>query len=164
MINIYTRNIIIFVIAVLLQVFVLENINLGGYLNPYFYVVFILLLPFETPGWGLLTSAFLIGFIIDAFLNTFGMHTAATVFMAFLRPLTLKALSPKDGYDKGTLPGIFYFGFPWFLKYALILVFMHHLMLFYIEVFRFSGFLLTFLRVIMSTILTLGIIVVSQFH
>ncbi|HBH47981.1 MAG TPA: rod shape-determining protein MreD, partial [Bacteroidales bacterium] len=83
------RNIIRFALVVLVQILIFNNIELGGYLNPYVYTLFILLLPFETPGWVVLISGFLLGFSVDIFSETLGMHTAATVFMAYLRPIAL---------------------------------------------------------------------------
>ena len=90
---IFLRNVIRFIFLVLFQVLILNNIQLSGYINPYFYVYFILLLPFETPRWVLLISAFILGFAIDAFTNTPGLNTAACVFMAFIRHFVIRAIS-----------------------------------------------------------------------
>lgn len=163
MVRIITGNIIRFFVVILIQVLVLDNIALGGYLNPYFYILFLLLLPFETPRWLLLVNGFLLGISIDLLSNTLGMHTAATVFIAFLRPWVLNILAPRDGYESDSFPGINAYGFNWFASYAVVLTFFHHLVLFYIEVFHFHDFLSTFLRVILSTILTTSTIILSQY-
>ncbi len=163
MIKVLPRNIFRFVFLVLAQVFIFNNIQFSGYVNPYVYVLFILLLPFETPGWLLLTLAFLLGFSVDVLSGTLGMHTAATVFMAFLRPYILQIFSPRDGYESGTYPRIHYYGFSWFLKYAAILIFAHHLVLFYLEIFRFTDFFATFFRVLLSSVFSLIIIMLSQY-
>lgn len=163
MIKVLPRNIFRFVLLVLMQVFIFNNIQFSGYINPYIYVLFILLLPFETPGWLLLTLAFLLGFSIDILSGTLGMHTAATVFMAFLRPFILQVFSPRDGYEAGTYPRVHYYGFNWFLKYAAILILAHHLVLFYMEIFRFSDFFSTLLRVLLSSIFSLTLIMLSQY-
>lgn len=157
------KHIIRFVVLVLIQVFILNNIQLGGFINPYLYVLFILLLPFEIPDWLLLFIALIVGLTIDMFTNTQGMHAAATVFLAFLRPYMLSLISPRDGYEFGTKPSISHMGFTWFITYAGILVFLHHLLLFYIEVFRFSEFFRTFFRVIASSVFTLVLVVITQF-
>jgi hypothetical protein len=163
MIKVLPRNIFRFVLLVLVQVFIFNNIQFSGYINPYVYVLFILLLPFETPGWLLLTLAFLLGFSIDILSGTLGMHTAATVFMAFLRLFVLQVFSPRDGYEAGTYPRVHYYGFNWFLKYAAILILAHHLVLFYMEIFRFSDFFSTLLRVLLSTVFSLTLILLSQY-
>jgi rod shape-determining protein MreD len=163
MVRLFARNIVRFIIVVLVQVLVLDNIMLGDYLNPYFYIIFILLMPFETPRWLLLVGGFLLGMSVDLFSNTLGMHTAASVFMAFMRPWVLGILAPRDGYDSDSYPRIHYFGFTWFASYTVVLTFLHHLLLFYIEVFHFQEFLSTFLRAILSTILTVSTIILSQY-
>jgi len=163
MIKLLARNIIRFAILVMLQILVLNNIQISGYIIPYIYILFILLLPFETPGWLLLLAGFTLGLSVDMFTNTMGMHTAATVFMAFLRPYVLQVIAPRDGYETGTFPRIYYFGFEWFLKYTLILVFSHHFILFYTEVFRFSEFFSTLLRVLASSLLSVILIILSQY-
>ena len=157
------RYIINFILLVFLQVFIFNNIQFSGFINPYIYIIFILLLPFETPKWLILFLAFLLGLTVDLFTNTIGMHSSATVFMAFLRPYLLKVLAPRDGYEAETLPQLNYYGFGWFLRYASVLVIVHHLFLFYIEVFSFSNFFFTLLRVILSSIFSIFLIVISQY-
>lgn len=157
------RNIILLLILIPLQVFILDNINFGGSVNPYLYVLFILLLPFETPGWLLLVLAFMLGIIIDIFSGTIGMHASATVFMAFLRPYVIRSVSANKEFESGMKITIFETGFRWFFFYTLLLVFAHHIVLFYVEVFRFSGFFHTLLRVLYSTLFTTLLIIVFQY-
>ena len=157
------RNIIRFLLLVLFQVLILDNIMLGGYMVPYFYILFIILMPFETPKWVQLITGFLLGISIDLFEHTLGMHTAATVFIAFIRPYLLNIFAPRDGYEPDSFPRIYYYGFTWFLKYALIIVFAHHFVLFYLEVFNLNDFFSTFLRVILSTLLSVSTIILSQY-
>jgi hypothetical protein len=161
--NILLKNIIRFALLVILQVFVLNNIRIYGYVNPYIYILFILLLPFETPGWLLLFSSFLIGFSIDLFTHTPGMNAAAAVFMAFCRPGVIRLLSGAKGVEQGMKPGIKDMGFQWFFLYSLILTFLHHTVLFYIEIFRFNEFFFTFSRVVFSTGATMILIILIEY-
>ncbi len=163
MIKVIPRNIFRIVILVFFQVYILNNIQFSGAVNPYFYVLFVLLLPFETPGWILLSLAFILGLTIDIFSNTPGIHASATVFMAFLRPSVLSFFSPRDGYVPGTFPRVYYYGPGWFFQYSAILILAHHFFLFYIEVFRLSDFLLTFYRVMLSAVFTLFLVMISQY-
>ena len=157
------RNIVRFVLLVLFQILIIDNIMINGYLVPYFYILFLILMPFETPKWMQLIIGFLLGLSIDLHEHTLGMHTAATVFIAFLRPYLLNLFAPRDGYEPDTFPRIHYYGFLWFAKYAAIMTFAHHLVLFYLEVFYLSDFFSTFLRVILSTLLSVSTIVLSQY-
>ncbi len=163
MIKALPGNIARFIVLVLAQIFIFNNIQFSGYINPFIYVLFILLLPFETPKWMLLVSGMLLGLTMDIFSDTLGMHTIATLFMAFLRPYVLNIISPRDGYESGTFPRASYYGINWFTRYAAILILAHHFILFYIEIFRVGNFFSTLLRVILSSIFTLGFIVLSQF-
>jgi rod shape-determining protein MreD len=156
-------NILRFVIVVFLQIFILENINLWGYINPYFYIYFILLLPFEIAGWLLLISSFFLGFTIDMFTGAIGIHTASSVLMAFSRPLIIKAIPSRKDFEPGMSPSVSDLGFLWFFSYSFILVVIHHMALFFIEVFRFADFFDTLLRVIISSIFTLVLVIVAQY-
>lgn len=152
-----------FLFLVLLQILVLNNIQWSGYLNPYLYVLFILMLPFETPNWLLIILSFILGLTIDSFSNTWGMHSAACVMTGFIRPYYLKLISPRDGYETALRPVIRDFGIEWIIKYSLVLIFIHHFTLFYVEVFKFSLFFNTLLRVFLSTLFTFSLVIISHF-
>ncbi len=153
---------IIFILLVLTQGLILNNIEMGGYINPYLYVLLILLLPFEMPAWVGLLVAFVLGISIDIFTSTLGIHTSATLFMAFSRKYVLKLMAPRGGYEFGTEPQIQYMGLSWFLTYAGILVLLHHTFLFFIESFTFSHFFSTLGRVLLSSIFTILLICITQ--
>ncbi|MBN4061948.1 MAG: rod shape-determining protein MreD [Flavobacteriales bacterium] len=163
MINIVVNNGIRLVFLVFLQVLVLNNIQLGGYVNPQLYVLFLLWLPFETPKSLTLLLALLLGFCIDIFTGTLGMHTAASVFMAYCRPYILNLISPRDGYELSMRPNVQSLGLIWFLSYASVLILLHHLFLFYVEAFRLSEFFHTLIRAIFSTTFTMLLVVLAQF-
>jgi hypothetical protein len=91
------------------------------------------------------------------------MHTASSVLMAFARPIIIKSIGSSKEFESGMQPSIHDLGFRWFFTYSLILIFIHHLALFYIEVFRFSGFFSTFQRVIYSTIFTTILVIITQY-
>lgn len=161
--NQFLKNTLRFVVLVFIQVAILNNIQISGFINPYVYVLFILLLPFETPNWVLLVLSFFLGLSVDIFSNTLGMHASASVFMAYLRPYVLNYLSVRDGYEQGTAPGVFHYGFGWFFKYCIVLVLAHHSFLFFIEIFSFSNLSETIIRIIFSAFFTLTLLVTSQF-
>lgn len=163
MINNLIKNSIRFVLLVLLQVLIVQNIRLGSYIILLPYVLFILLLPFETPKLVVLVASFFIGLTIDMFYDTAGMHAAACTMIGFSRYYVLKLLSPREGYDPGLIPTVDSMGFIWFVTYAGSMIFIHHLFFFYLEIFRFDEFFRTFLRVILSTIGTFVFSYIIQF-
>lgn len=161
--RILPQYIIQFIVLVLLQVLIFNNIELGSFICPYIYILFILLLPFETPGWLLLLLGFSLGLSVDIFSESLGMHTMATTLMAYLRPGVLTAISPREGYEKGSVPRIHYYGIRWFVQYALLLTLTHHALLFLTEIFRVHDFFGILLRIILSTLFSVLFLLISQF-
>lgn len=157
------KNILRFIVLVVMQVLIIQNINLTSYVILLPYVMVILMLPFETNKMIVLFVSFLLGVCIDYFYDSSGLHAFACTLMGFSRYYVLKYVSPRDGYDVGVNPTVEDMGLAWFLSYAGILIFIHHLFLFYLEVFRFSEFFVTLLRVILSSIGTFGLIYLIQF-
>lgn len=157
------KYLIMLVVLVLLQALILNNIQFSGYVNPYLYVLFILLLPFETPRYLLLFMGFFLGLFIDIFSNTPGIHASATTFLAFLRPFAIDLISSRDTIEVNTPPRLSFMGFGWFLRYTLMLVLAHHLFLFFVEVFTFEGFIYTLSRSLLSAAFTIVLVIISQF-
>jgi len=157
------RNIIRFIVILLLQVLVFNHIRISGYVYPAFYVYFILLLPFETAGWLLLGSAFMMGLGVDFFTNSIGLNAAASVFTAFLRPGVISMLKSKKEYEPGITPGIRDLGFRWFFFYALILITLHHAALFFLEIFTLENWMQTLHRIAASSLATLILVLLAQF-
>ena len=83
-------NIIRFLGLIFLQVFLLNNINLGGYINPYLYIIFIILFPLDGNKGLLIFLSFLLGLSVDIFEDSGGIHAAACAFIAYIRPVVLK--------------------------------------------------------------------------
>jgi rod shape-determining protein MreD len=152
----------IFISLILLQGLILNNVELGAYIVPYLYVIFILALPFETPGWIVLVLAFVLGVVVDSFSSTIGMHASASVVMAFCRNYLLKLIAPRGGYEFNSKPCLQDMGLTWYLLYAFILVLIHHLFLFFVESFKITQFFYTFGRAIASTIFTLVLVLIIQ--
>jgi len=132
-------------------------------ITPYLYIILILLIPFETPGWLLLLLAFFIGLSIDIAQDTGGAHAASSVFAAFLRPFILKVIAPRDGYEAGTSPTLLSMGASWFMMYSIIIIIIHQLVYTYIEAFTFVGFFYNLLNVILVSVFTFIIVFLSQF-
>jgi len=164
MINSVLRFILLFILLVLFQVLFFNNIQFSGYINPYVYIMFILLLPFEIPAWLVLLLSFSMGITIDFFSCTPGVHTSSTVLAGFVRPYVLRVVSARDGYESGPDPSMSSYGFRWFFSYTLLIVLIHHFALFYLEVFRFADFFRTMLRIILSTLFSLTFILIIEFY
>ena len=155
------QNILRFIFLILLQVFILDNIQFMGYINPMIYVLFILSLPVRFPKWALLILAFIMGLIIDVFSNTAGMHSFALVFAAFLRTPVINIFTSIDEGSNPT-PSFHTFGVSAYVKYVVILVLIHHFILFFIESFSFLNLTLLIPKIIISSTVTILLILGLQ--
>ena len=153
---------VMFISLVVIQVLILNQVQFSGFVNPCIYILFILLLPLNLPRYALLLLAFLLGITIDVFSNSLGIHAAATVFIAYLRPYVNRSISSREE-DRNDSPGLAQNKFQWFLSYPSILVFFHTIVLFYLEVFSFSHFFETILKIVISSVFSIFVIVLSQY-
>ena len=155
------QNTIRFITLILIQVLVLNNIQFLGFINPYIYILAIISLPVKTPRWMSLFLAFGLGVTIDMFTNTLGLHAFACVLVAFLRnPLINHFTTNEDNVN--FTPSFHTFGISSYIKYALLLVFIHHFTLYYMEVFSFANFLITAYRAALGVLITISIILAVQ--
>jgi rod shape-determining protein MreD len=155
------QNIFRFVLLVLFQVLVLNNIQFLGYINPYLYILFILVLPVQLPRWFLLILAFVLGLTIDIFSNTIGMHAFATVFVAFFREGIIKLFTNIEEGNNPT-PSFHTFGVSAFIKYVVLMVIIHYSLLFILEAFSFSNFWIMLTKIILSSLVSITLILGIQ--
>jgi hypothetical protein len=142
---------------------ILQNVVLFHTAFCFLYVAYLLLLPVETNPLVLMGIGFLMGFAVDMFYESIGLHAFACVFVMYVRNYWLSSITPQGGYDSNVTPSMALGGFQWFVVYALPLVFIHHLMLFYMEAGGFGMFWFTLWKTIVSTFFTTLVILIAQF-
>ncbi|TLU89160.1 hypothetical protein [Dyadobacter sediminis] len=144
-----------------LQIFFLRNMVAFNYAFCFIYIAGVLLLPADTDRMYLLLIGFAIGFTVDVFSNTFGMHASATVLIAYLRPFLIHYQMKSKGAERAEV-GIRAQGFGAFLGYIFPLVLLHHAMLFFIEMNYFGMILYTLIRIGASTLFTTLLIILLE--
>lgn len=156
-------NSIRFLVLLLVQVVICNHINFLGYINPYIYIVFIFLFPIRENRLVLLVSSFLLGMIVDMFSDSGGVHAAASVCLAYSRPVLLKTSfgmlyehqSVKfSNTELGSLITYITFG-----------TLIHHFVLFSLEIFNITNILLILKKTLFSSIFTaiLSILIIILF-
>ncbi len=148
-----------FIILVLLQVLVLNYINFLGYINPYLYILFILLYPLKNNRVVFILLSFFLGLTIDMFFDSGGVHAAAAVSIAFIRPFVLK-FSFGAVYDHQTMKfSNVEFGSK--LTYFTIMILIHHFILFSLEIFNLFKIILILQNTLFSSIFTIILCVLA---
>lgn len=152
-----------FVLYLMAQVMLFRQLVLFNTAFCFVYVAFILLLPIETNPMVLMLTGFLLGFGIDIFYDSLGLHALSLVFVAYLRNYWLGTITPQGGYDAGQGPTLAVNGLQWFMVYAIPLVFIHHAVLFFAEAGGFGIFWFTMSKVMTSLMFTMTVILLFQY-
>lgn len=152
-----------FVLYMLAQVMLLKQLILFNTAFCFVYVAFILMLPIETNPLVLMLAGFLMGFSIDVFYDSLGLHAMSLILVSYLRNYWLTTITPQGGYDAGQGPTLAVNGLQWFMVYAIPLVFLHHFILFFAEAGGFGIFWYTMLKVIASLTFTMTVILLLQY-
>lgn len=151
-----------FFVFVALQILLMDSLVLYSTGFCFIYVAFLLFLPLGISRVWLLVLGFIVGFTVDVFYDTMGIHAAASVLLAFLRPLVLNLLTPRDGYDSGDAVNIHTMGWRWFLAYTFMLVLVHHAAVFFLETISLQTALYTTVKILLSTLFTSIVMVILQ--
>lgn len=158
------RNIIRFAIFILVQVYVLNKVpHLHQFIVPYIYYLFLLWLPFSISRIALLIIAFILGITLDYFTNTPGLHAAACILVAYVRPFVINILTPKESSEFNYRePSPKSMGWTPYLVYVLILTIFHHVYLTILEWLSFGSILTLLIKVVSTTAISLLLIITTE--
>ena len=145
------------------QVLILKNAVLFHTAFCFLYILALLNLPVDTNRLLLMLFGFGLGFIVDVFYDSLGLHAMACVFIMFVRNYWLATLTPQGGYDLNAVPSIAAFGPQWFITYVFPLIFLHHSLLFFTEAGGFDYFWHTVTKIGTSIMFTLLVIVLVEY-
>ena len=95
--NLVIQNIVRAIALLLLQILVLNNIYLGSSINPFLFILIIMMLPTSTPKIAMLFISFACGLIIDIFSNVPGLHAFSCTLLGFCRITFLDKILIGDG-------------------------------------------------------------------
>jgi rod shape-determining protein MreD len=156
-------QVISFFIFLLYQGLILQNVVLGHAASCFLYVLFLLLLPVETNSLLLMVIGFVMGFAVDMFYQSIGLHAFACVLMMYIRNYWLNSVTPQGGYDSNAVPSLSMGGLQWFLVYSTPLVFIHHAVLFFMEAGGMGLFWFTLWKAVASTLFTVVVMILAEY-
>ena len=156
------RNIGRFLLLVLLQVLVFNNIYLGGYINPCIYVLFIAMLPTNTGRIPMMLIAFATGLCVDVSTNMLGFHTFACTVVGYLRGIWLDKIIIRDNEEVIETPSLYSGSYQQFLVYLFLVLFVFNLVYHTLLVFELREFFSILLSTLLSTVVTWILAVLYQ--
>jgi rod shape-determining protein MreD len=155
----------------MVQLFILNDIVIKSSITlmgipvfiPLIYPLILLLLPVNTPHWLTMLLGFMVGITMDLFSNTPGVHASACVVLGYVRPYLLNLFFQQNIKELGdTVPTLFRMGFRSFLLYILFALVIHHCYYYIIQIWSFKNILLIVYKTILSTLLSIILIILSQ--
>ncbi len=151
-----------FIALIIIQALILNQLEIGLGIQLMVYPLFIILLPFDIGLISLLLLAFFMGICIDAISNTYGLHTSSLLLLAYLRPILFKIFAPREGYDILKEGNVYEMGTRWFLYVFGLMLLIHHLWFFLLEIFRFNEMLYVLRKTVLSLPLSFLICLLIQ--
>lgn len=153
---------VLFVVLLVLQGFAFARIDLYGLVNPYVYIMVILLLPMRIKGWQALFIGFAIGAVMDLMSGNCGLHTICTTWLAFVRPMVLHFTAGRDEVELGGLPISRRIGGGRFMSYVMIMSLLFAIPFFSLEAMTLVGWEFLALRIWCSSLFTAVVIYFIQ--
>ena len=143
-------HILRFVLLVLVQVLVFNQMNFLGFINPMVYILYLFWFPIKENRMLFIGMGFLLGFVIDLFSDTLALHTAATVTIAYLRPAIMRFVFGVNyefqSFRLSNTTQVQQFTF------LALLILIHHIVFFSLEIFSLTNLLLILKKVVFNSL------------
>jgi rod shape-determining protein MreD len=154
----WTKQIVRYIIVMILQVLLFDQLQLLGVCHPYIYILCLMMMPITLPHSADMIIGAVAGLIMDIFCNSLGIHTASCILLMFIRPYLLGGIvNDKDRLNEQI--SLRTLGMEAMVKYVFILVFIHHLMVFILAAWSWSHIGFVLLETIVSGLITSALII-----
>lgn len=153
---------VLLLVLLVLQGFVFARIDIYGLVNPYVYIMVLLLLPMSVRGWQTLFIGFALGAIMDFMTGNCGLHTICTTWLAFVRPMVLHFTAGRDEVELGGLPVSRRIGTGRFMSYVMVMSLLFAIPFFALEAMTMVGWGFLLLRILFSSVFTAVVIYFIQ--
>jgi rod shape-determining protein MreD len=154
----WTKQIGRYLLIMVLQVLLFDQLQLWGACHPYIYVLCLLMMPITLPhSADMLIGAFA-GFIMDIFCNSLGVHMAACILLMYIRPYLIGVIvNDKDRLNEQI--SLHAIGMEALLKYTVIMVLIDHLTVFSLAAWSWSHMGFVLLETIVSSTITILLVI-----
>ena len=144
--------------VMLLQVFLFDQLQFFGLCHPYIYVLCLLMMPITLRSSADMCIGAFAGLVMDMFSNSLGIHMAACVLIMFLRRYLLGFLVNEHDRlnEQISLRAV---GMIALLEYTVILVLLHHGLIFLLSAWSWHYIGTVILETLISSIVTVSVII-----
>ena len=157
------RNIIRFILFILVQVFILNTLHLHQFIIPYIYYLFILWLPFSISRYALLIIGFITGLTLDYFSMQIGVHAAACTLIAYVRPFIINILTEKDTSEISYRePSPLAMRWIPYLVYVFVLTLLHHSYMTFLQWLQFGSFMDFLIKIFTTTAISMLMVITVE--
>ena len=155
----WTKQIGRYILVMLLQVLLFDQLQLWGVCHPYIYILCLLMMPITLPHTVDMLIGAGVGLLMDVFCNSLGIHTAACILLMFIRPYLIGSIvNDKDRLNEQI--SLRSFGTEAFIKYVVILVIVHHLTVFMLAAWSWHHIGFVLMETLVSSLITIVTILV----
>lgn len=147
-----------FVVVMLIQVLLLNQIQFFGVCHPYIFILFLMMMPITLPAWVDSCVGASVGLLMDVACNSLGVHMAACVLIMYMRrPLIRHLVLEYERLNSEISSRTI--GLNSFIKYSLLLVPAYHLMVFMLSAWGFAHIGWVLLQTVVSSIVCVLLII-----
>jgi hypothetical protein len=159
--NSLLKNIARFILFLLIQIIILNEVPpLHKFITPYIYFLFLLWLPLGISRLSTTLLGFVLGYTLDLFMNTPGLHAAACLLIGYIRPTILNLLLAQEASEEiNKEPSIGTMGWGPYTFYLFILTFIHHFYLVLLEWLQFGNFTYFLGKVFATSLMSILLII-----
>ena len=154
----WSKQIVRYVLVMMLQVLLFDQLQLFGVCHPYIYILCLLMMPITLSHSADMLIGAGVGLVMDVFCNSLGIHMASCILLMFIRPYLLGAIvSDKDRLNEQSC--LRALGIEALIKYVVILVVIHHLTVFMLAAWSWAHIGFVLMETLVSGLITSAIII-----
>ena len=153
----YVKIVIRWVLIILLQVLLFNNLQLYGLCQPQVYILLLLMMPITYPHWADMLIGFAVGLLMDVLCNSVGIQTAACVLLMFVRKPLIAYLVQEHERLNSEINWLT-ISHEAFMTYIITLVVLHQTTVSMLSAWNFHHFGMTLLQIIISSALSFALI------
>ena len=144
-------------VVIALQVLLFNNLQFWGLCQPQVYLLCLLMFPITLPRWADMLIGMALGLFMDILCNSIGVHMATCIFIMFIRQPLLAYFVQEHERLTGEI-SLQTISMDSFLKYTVILVFIHQICISMLSAWTLQHFGMTILQILISATVAEGLI------